>query len=122
MSWVLLMLGGALGTAARHGLALAGKHWFGSAWFPVGTFAANALGSFALAIVWVTLEGKTVFGADARLVFGTGAMGGFTTYSTFNLEVLRLMTEGHAGRALAYVITTVLVCLLAGWLGFAVAR
>ncbi len=122
MSWILLGLGGAVGTLLRHGLAVLGKRLFGDAWFPVGTFAANAIGSFALVLVWVALEDKQVFGVDARLVFGTGVMGGFTTYSTFNLELVQLFQAGDTGRGVLYLLATVCVCLGAGLLGFAVAR
>ena len=122
MSWVLLGAGGALGTLMRYGLARLGVLWFGQAWFPAGTFAANALGSLLLGLVYVLGEDQEIFGADMRLVLGTGVMGGFTTYSSFNLEALRLAGEGPLWRAALYVAITLVVCLGAGAAGLAMGR
>lgn len=116
-----LAVGGAIGTCARYALTLAGNAVAGAAWWPWGTFFANSLGSFGLGVVFVWLEGRTLLGADLRFVLGTGVMGGFTTYSTFNLEAIRLADAGQWPRALAYMGGTVIVCLLAClvglWLG-----
>lgn len=87
----------------------------------MGTFSANVLGSFGLGMVFVLGEEATWLGTDARLFLGTGVMGGFTTYSAFNLESLGLVEAGAVGRAVLYMTATVIVCLLAGvaglWLG-----
>jgi len=122
VSWVLVSVGGAVGTLFRYGLARLGAHWFGGQWFPFGTFAANALGSMLLGLVYVLGEDHEIFGVDARLVLGTGMMGGFTTYSTFNLETIRLAADGAVGRAALYVALTLLVCLGAGAAGLALGR
>ena len=123
MAWLLIALGGALGTALRYGVGeLAAAHAAEDGWFPWGTFAANALGSLLLGVVFVALDGKELLGVDARLVVGTGMMGGFTTYSTFNLEALRFFESGHVGRGAAYMGATVTVCLLGGLAGLALAR
>ncbi len=118
----LIGLGGAVGTLLRYGLGEAAKARFSDAWFPLGTFGANALGSLALGFVFVFLEGREVFGVDARLVFGTGMMGGFTTYSTFNLETLKLIESGAVARAVIYLVATVATCLIFGAVGLALGR
>ena len=75
----------------------------------------NLLGSFALALV-MSLPGR--FGdPQLRLLLGTGFMGGFTTYSTFNLEVFRLLQAGDWARASLYLGGTVGGCLLGAVLG-----
>lgn len=122
LSGALIGLGGAAGTLLRYGIGEAAKSRFPDAWFPLGTFAANALGSLALGFVFVFLSGREVFGVDARLVFGTGMMGGFTTYSTFNLETLKLIEGGATGRAAMYVLATVVTCLVFGAGGLALGR
>ncbi|MEX5271459.1 CrcB family protein [Kocuria sabuli] len=96
-------LGGALGTGARHGLSVllpAAAGW------PVGTLAANLLGAFLLGML---LEALLRRGAETprrlvlRLGAGTGALGGFTTFSSLALETQRMLSDGAAGQALAYV-------------------
>ncbi|MEM9070680.1 MAG: CrcB family protein [Myxococcota bacterium] len=121
MTWLLVALGGAIGTSMRFGLALLGRRVAGESWFPVGTFAANVLGSLLLGVVFVLLEDKTIAGVDARLVVGTGVMGGFTTYSTFNLELLELLSEEPVRGGL-YLVATLATCLGAAALGLALGR
>jgi CrcB protein len=83
---------------------------------------ANAVGSFALGVVMELGEGRTIYGVDARLPLGVGLLGGFTTYSSFNLEVLKYWDQGQLGRAAAYSGGTFILCLIAGFAGLAVAR
>jgi CrcB protein len=104
--WVSLLLGSA---AAGQG-------------FPWATLTVNVLGSLGLGVVFVLGEGRSIFGADVRLLLGTGVMGGFTTYSAFNLESIGLMQSGAWGRAALYMGATVLVCLAAGALGIMLGR
>ena len=90
--------------------------------FPWATFTANVLGSLGLGLVFVLGEDRTLFGADVRLLLGTGVMGGFTTYSAFNLESIGLMQSAAWGRAALYMGGTVLVCLAAGAMGVMLGR
>ncbi len=118
---LLVCLGGAFGTGARY---LFGA-WAVRAWgarFPFGTLAINVLGSFLLVVITYLSMQQRLFSADARVILGTGVMGGFTTYSTFNYETLRLFQEGALGAGLAYLLLTVGGCLLAGAMGVLVAR
>ncbi len=122
MSWLLIGLGGAAGTLLRWGLSLLlADHTLESGW-PLGTLVANALGSLLLGVVVQLAEGAELLGGDLRLVLGVGVMGGFTTYSSFNLETIRLAEQGHLGRAALYVSVTLVVCLVAGLGGLALAR
>lgn len=123
MLYLLVGLGGAVGTLLRFAVSKIAAQWEGpTAWFPAGTFAANLVGSCLLGVLFVWGEGKTLAGVDLRLVLGTGVMGGFTTYSTFNLETLRFLSAGHPGRAAFYALATLLSCLVGGALGIAVGR
>lgn len=122
MTWLLIGLGGAAGTLLRYGLSLLLADQTLATGWPLGTLAANVAGSLLLGVVMELAHGAELLGTDLRLVLGVGVMGGFTTYSSFNLETLRLAQEGHAWRAAAYVAATVVVCLLAGLAGLWLAR
>jgi len=117
----LISLGGALGTAARYLLSVWLLRTLGPA-FPYGTLAVNVIGSFLLGVIMQAGLDTTILSPTARVVLGTGVMGGFTTYSTFNYETLQYLQEGAWAMASLNVATTLLVCLAAGALGVAVAR
>ncbi|MEM8605586.1 MAG: fluoride efflux transporter CrcB [Myxococcota bacterium] len=122
VSFMWVAIGGAAGSCLRYALALLFGALSFAELFPLGTFAANVLGSFGLGVVFVLGEDVNWFGTDARLFFGTGVMGGFTTYSAFNLESLGLVETGLWGRAVLYMTSTVVVCFVAGVLGLWVGR
>lgn len=118
----LVLVGGAIGTAARYGLAqLAPTPAHG---WPTGTFVANLVGAFVLGVL---LEGLTRRGADtgwrrgARLLGGTGFCGGLTTYSTFAVENALLVRGHDTGLAAGYLVASVTAGCLAAGLGISVA-
>jgi len=118
--FLLVCLGGAVGTGARYLLGGWVAQLAGPA-FPVGTLAINVIGSFAIGIVAaVGLSGG--IGPDARVILSVGVLGGFTTYSSFNYETLAFAQRGAWSLALAYVAATFLGCLGAGVLGIFAAR
>jgi CrcB protein len=117
----LVCLGGALGTGARYLLGGWAQRALGAA-FPFGTLIINSLGSFLIVIIMYLGAERGVISPDVRVVLSTGIMGGFTTYSTFNYETIRLFQNGALGLGLLNVAATVLVCLLAGGLGVLVCR
>jgi CrcB protein len=82
----------------------------------------NVIGSFLLGAIMHVGLNTTLLSPGARLVLGTGVMGGFTTYSTFNYETLQYLQEGAWGLAGLNVFATLVTCLIAGALGVAVAR
>lgn len=116
MRVLLIAAGGALGTVLRYGFSL----WLsvpGRA-FPLHTLAANVIGCFVLSLIaGLTLKGLSL-SADVRLALSVGFCGGLTTYSSVNQEVIALFEEGRAPQALLYAVITVVVCGLAGALGF----
>jgi CrcB protein len=77
----------------------------------------NLLGSFAISLLSVGLSARAGGAETARLFWMTGVLGGFTTYSAFALETVTLAGAGEAMRAAAYVVVTVLVCLVAAFAG-----
>jgi CrcB protein len=122
VSFIWVAIGGAAGSVLRYWASqVLGASAVGQG-FPWATFTVNVLGSLGLGLVFVLGEGRSLFGADVRLLLGTGVMGGFTTYSAFNLESLGLMQSGAYGRAALYMGGTVIVCLMAGALGLVLGR
>lgn len=122
VSFIWVAIGGAAGSCLRYWVSLILGPISAAQGFPWATFAANAIGSLGLGLVFVLAEDRSLFGADLRLLLGTGVMGGFTTYSAFNLESIGLMQSGAWARAALYMGCTVLVCLVAGTAGVMIGR
>ena len=114
--FLYVSLGGALGSAGRYATSLAAAAFFGAA-FPYGTLIVNLAGSFVIGMVM-----ELVPVSDLRLFLVTGVLGGFTTYSSFNEETLRMLRAGAAGGAAINVLATVAGCMAAGTAGFLIAR
>jgi len=117
----LIAVAGGLGSVLRYVVGLALTDASG-AYLPFGTLTVNVIGSCLLGIVAEALRGQMLGGADLRLVLGVGLLGGFTTYSSFNLELLRMLESGAVGRAAGYFALTVGGCLVAGAAGLIVGR
>jgi CrcB protein len=115
-----ICLGGAAGTAARHLLTLWSNDRVGSS-FPYSTLGVNLIGCFLISLV-VQAAVTAEWSATLRLTLVTGVLGGFTTYSAFNHETLRLLSQGRSGIAFGYIGLTVSGGLLSGWLGLIAAR
>ena len=88
----------------------------GPAW-PYATSFVNLVGCFALALLSRVLGDRLWMGVPANWIVGTGVLGGFTTYSSFNLELLLMLQRGDGLRALTYAAATLLGCFAAGALG-----
>jgi CrcB protein len=118
---LLICLGGAVGTGARYLIAIGTPRLLGTS-FPYATLTVNVLGSFLLGAIMQIGLTTNLMTPQTRLVLTTGVMGGFTTYSTFNYETIEYLREGALWFAILNVTSTVLLCLLAGTLGLALAR
>lgn len=119
--FLLVCAGGAFGTGLRYLLSTWSVRAFGPR-FPYGTILVNVIGSFLLALILQRSSETSLLGAEARLIIGTGILGGFTTYSTFNYDTLALMRDGAWTLALTNVAVTLCGCLLAGMLGIAAGK
>ena len=122
MSFVWVAIGGAAGSCLRYWVSLVLGPFTVGQGFPWATLTVNVLGSLGLGLVFVLGEDRSWFGADLRLLLGTGVMGGLSTYSAFDLESIGLMQSGAWGRAALYMGGTVIVCLAAGALGLILGR
>jgi len=122
MIYLWVALGGALGSVARYAVSLGAVRWLGAA-FPWGTLVVNVAGSFVIGLLaaLVTADGRPALGNDARAFVMIGILGGFTTFSSFSLETLNLWRSGALGAAAANAGLSLVLCLVAVWLGFGAA-
>ena len=120
-SLLAIAVGGTLGCWARYGMTNAVQAAFGRA-FPVATLSINVLGSFLMGFLFIlTLERLSV-APLVRTGMLTGFLGGFTTFSTFEMEALLLAQEGSSGRAVLYMALSVGVGFAAAFGGAVLAR
>jgi CrcB protein len=114
MTAMSIAIGGAIGAVLRYFAILVFT-------FPFGTIVVNVLGSFLIGVAFVYLLQDKSLGRYLPFAM-TGVLGGFTTFSTFSLDTLTLIEKGAFGTALAYVLGTVALCLLACAAGLWLAR
>ena len=120
MKLLWVCVGGAAGSGARYLIAVWTLERFGKT-FPWGTLAVNLAGCLLLGALMQAGE-KSRISPTLLLALGTGVMGGFTTYSSFNFEVFRLLQEGQVRTAATYVLLTLGGGFLAGAAGYTGAR
>jgi CrcB protein len=89
--------------------------------FPFGTLAVNIAGCFAIGLVFGLSE-RMNMGAEWRLFLATGICGGFTTFSAFSNETFSLLRDGEYIYALIYITLSVVVGLLATFIGFSLTK
>ncbi|WP_246000759.1 fluoride efflux transporter CrcB [Brevibacillus panacihumi] len=118
ISWVAVAVGGAIGSLFRYGLSLLANQ---PGW-PLGTWLANVLGSFCIGMFAVWGKERGLLSPEWYLLFATGVMGGFTTFSTFSLEVVGFWGEGHYWRGIMYLSASVIAGLLSCGAGIWLAR
>ncbi|WP_075187960.1 fluoride efflux transporter CrcB [Teredinibacter haidensis] len=118
MLWLAVALGGALGAIGRYGVsvALAPQHIK----FPVATLTVNILGSLMMGIFYVLIVEKAMLSQEWRHVIMIGFLGAFTTFSTFSIETLHLFQAGHWQTAVIYLGLSLMLCVLAVYLGITI--
>ena len=122
-------LGGAIGAVLRHQMGRGMTHWLGVqavTTFPWATLAVNVVGSLAMGLLagFLARHGPPgpLGGEYWRLFLGVGLLGGFTTFSSFSLEMMMLIERGQALQALTYALISVLAGLTALYVGLIVMR
>jgi CrcB protein len=109
--YLLVMLGGAAGSALRYGISLAiMNRW--QPWFPIATVVVNVTGCFLIGVVLTLLAERHLIDPRLGLLLATGFLGGYTTFSSFAYETDTLAREGHPFPALANILLSVVL----GWL------
>lgn len=121
-SYLLIMLGSALGGAGRYWCSGVVARHFGET-FPWGTLAVNIVGSFVIGFfnALTAPDGSVLVGTSARQFVMVGICGGYTTFSSFSLQTLNLVRDGELLDATANVGGSVIACIISVWLGYLAA-
>ena len=120
-TYLAIAFGGALGALSRYWLTVSIER-FNSTGFPLGTFVVNLLGSFLIGLLYIILAEKLSVADQWRPVIITGFLGAMTTFSTFSLDALLLFQQGQYNTALFYVLSSVMICIFAAYMGMQIAR
>lgn len=120
--YLLVALGGALGSMARYGTGvLVGRVWSSS--FPLGTMLINIAGSLVMGLFIGFLARTTPsWQGEARLFFAVGVLGGFTTFSSFSLDAISMVERGEWMSATIYIVGSVLIGLAGLYVGLLIFR
>ncbi|WP_030251030.1 fluoride efflux transporter CrcB [Streptomyces violens] len=109
----VVALGGAIGAVARYGASLLWPTPPGA--FPWTTLAVNVLGCALIGVLMAVVGGARSLHPLVRPFLGTGVLGGFTTFSTYAVDIQHLLQSGEAATGLAYLALTLLMALAAVW-------
>lgn len=123
---LMIAVGGAAGALCRYGLVnwISTLPYSKSQWgaFPLGTLSVNVIGSFGIGILYVLIAERMALHPDWRNVAMIGFLGALTTFSTFSLETIMLLQRGQLAYALLYIISSLLICIIATWLAISLTR
>jgi CrcB protein len=121
MQLVYISVFGALGCLSRY-LVSGWVYTLAGRGLPYGTLAVNVLGSFLLGLIMEGSLRSTLLSPELRIGLTVGFMGGFTTFSTFSYETIRLIEEGSYTQAGSNILLNVIVCLVFAAAGIYLAR
>jgi len=120
MNYLIVLVGGAVGSVARYGTGVLAGRWLGPG-YPYGTLAVNLIGGFLMGVLAGTLA--RIGGTEhTRLLIGVGVLGGFTTFSSFSLDVVTMIERGEPSVAISYVLLSVIGSVLALFGGLYLVR
>ena len=118
--WLVVALGGALGAVSRYGIDRVMVAFVGPT--VLGTFAVNITGSFLLGLFLTLSDERFGWSPELRVLVAVGFLGSYTTFSTLTVAGVQLFDTGEITRALVNVLGSILVGLLAAFLGIVVGR
>ncbi len=121
VAFVNVALGGALGALARYIVGIYAGRWFGTT-FPWGTFIINVTGSFLIGALAETFALRWDSAQATRILLVAGVCGGYTTFSTFALDIVTLMNRGQLVAASAYAAVSVVLSVAALYAALHVIR
>ncbi len=117
-NYLFVFLGGGLGSICRFGIGhlMAGYRLQ----FPWATFLANFISCFILGVL-VALSMKGRLGGQVTVLLMAGFCGGFSTFSTFTNETFQMLVDGQWAKAAAYVLLSLVICMISLWAGVKVS-
>ena len=119
--WLAVAVGGAIGSVFRYGIGQLTTTVLGAT--PVlATFAVNVSGSFLLGIFYTLCNERLITSIELRVLIGVGLIGGYTTFSTFSFETIRLIESGESIKAIANILTNLLFGIGAAYLGILMGK
>lgn len=121
LNWLIVFLGSGIGGAFRYGAQVLALR-LGWTTFPIATLAVNVIGSFLIGLVAGYAMERAQFPANWRLFLTTGLIGGFTTFSSFSLDVALLWEHGKVVLAATYVLASVALSIAALFAALAIVQ
>jgi len=118
---ILVGVGGGIGSIFRYLTTVVAAKYFNAA-FSIATFIANILGCLIIGLLLGFFERHQLANPDLKYLFVTGFCGGYTTFSTFAAENINLFQSENSLTAFAYIAASVIVGLLAVWIGLTLTR
>ena len=115
-----VMVGGAVGSGARYLTGRAMTALLGAG-YPFGTLAVNLVGGLLMGVL-VGVLARNAAPEGWRLLLGVGVLGGFTTFSSFSLDVVTMIERGALGLALGYILVSVIGSIAALFAGLSAVR
>ena len=116
-----IALGGSLGAVSRYWVSTSTYSWLGNN-FPYGTLMVNVTGSLVVGFLTVVLVQRFDVSDQVRLGLIVGFLGSFTTFSAFSMDTIHWIENGAVLKALAYVLVSVIACVLGAWAGLISAK
>lgn len=113
--------GGSIGAVMRFIVSTGIYSWLGRG-FPYGTLVVNVLGSLLMGLLYELFLQRLSVSPEVRAFLLVGFLGAFTTFSTFSIETVNLIEQGDLLKAMANVLASVILCVLAAWIGLQIMR
>ena len=125
MNYLIVFLGAGIGGVVRHAVHVLMPHFIDTTWFPFDILAINVSGSFAMGLIaeYFVIRGlRRGLSQHLRLFLTTGILGGYTTFSAFSLDAVRLWQNGQVAASILYVMGSVVGSVGALALALALVR
>ena len=119
---LLIFLGAGIGGVFRYWVSNA-AFFFLEKHFPYGTLIVNVSGSFLMGFLFILIQHKfSDLNIQLRALLLIGLLGGYTTFSSFSIETFTLLENGHYLSAMINIFSSIILCLVAAWVGVIVGR
>ncbi|MCC7516853.1 MAG: fluoride efflux transporter CrcB [Pseudomonadales bacterium] len=122
MNWLMVAMGGAAGASARYGFMVFFADVARRGSFPWVILSVNVLGSLLAGVVFALAHDRQWLSVAQQSLLSVGFLGGFTTYSAFSVDCVRLLQAGQWWQAGSYILLTTVLCLMATALGMLLVR